>query len=337
MAIPDFSAAIGLKPTAEAYRYRGIAFANKADYDKAVADLSEAIRLQRKGCPGVLQPGRRLRQEGREGQGEEDLTRAKELGYIYPIHVLFLRGWQNDTGRDQADLSEGPRPRSPESGPAVPTFLVLVFLPTRGNRNNRLRPRCPWPAAKTRRQNGAKGPSHAQPHRDPTTARLIAEAITPLHFHDLHRLLSDPQVMKTLSADGKPLAEEAIGEQNEQNLDIGGSTALGSGSSTAKKTACSLAGAGLKTYQIDGKEAIGLAYAVMSEYWNQGFATEMAQAGLEVGFGRPGLSRNRFMDTAGQSGFATGDGETGVPVRAGFRVCRAAHRFYRLAAGEWTG
>ena len=52
-----------------------------------------------------------------------------------------------------------------------------------------------------------------------TTARLIAEAINPLHFHDLHRLLSDPQVMKTLSADGKPLSEDAAREQIEQNVD----------------------------------------------------------------------------------------------------------------------
>ena len=51
-----------------------------------------------------------------------------------------------------------------------------------------------------------------------TTARLLAEAITPLHFHDLHRLLSDPLVMKTLSADGKPLSEEVIREQIGQNV-----------------------------------------------------------------------------------------------------------------------
>ena len=47
-----------------------------------------------------------------------------------------------------------------------------------------------------------------------TTARLLAEAITPSHFPDIHRLHSDPQVMKTLSADGKPLSEEATREQH---------------------------------------------------------------------------------------------------------------------------
>jgi hypothetical protein len=52
-----------------------------------------------------------------------------------------------------------------------------------------------------------------------TTARLLAEAIAPLHFHDLHRLLSDSQIMKTLSADGKPLLEKATREQIDQNVD----------------------------------------------------------------------------------------------------------------------
>ena len=46
-----------------------------------------------------------------------------------------------------------------------------------------------------------------------------------------YRLLSDPQVMKTLSADRKPLSEEAT---------IGSSTASACGASTASRTACSL-------------------------------------------------------------------------------------------------
>jgi len=51
------------------------------------------------------------------------------------------------------------------------------------------------------------------------TARLLAEAITPLHFNELHRLHSDPQVMKTLSADGKPLSEEASRERLDRAVD----------------------------------------------------------------------------------------------------------------------
>ena len=44
-----------------------------------------------------------------------------------------------------------------------------------------------------------------QPLHSITTARLLAEAISPNHFAEIHRLHSDPLVMRTLSADGKPL------------------------------------------------------------------------------------------------------------------------------------
>jgi hypothetical protein len=45
-----------------------------------------------------------------------------------------------------------------------------------------------------------------------TTARILGEAINSLHFHDLHRLHTDPQVMKTPSAVRKPLSEEKNAE-----------------------------------------------------------------------------------------------------------------------------
>jgi RimJ/RimL family protein N-acetyltransferase len=35
---------------------------------------------------------------------------------------------------------------------------------------------------------------------------------------------------------------------------------------------------------------VGLTCAILSDHWNQGFATEVAQVSLEIGFGRLGLS-----------------------------------------------
>jgi hypothetical protein len=40
------------------------------------------------------------------------------------------------------------------------------------------------------------------------TDRLSAERITAGHFEDIRRLHRDPDVMKTLSADGRPLPDE---------------------------------------------------------------------------------------------------------------------------------
>ena len=44
-AIPDFSEAIRLSPSFGYYRERGIAYIGKGDYDQAIQDFSEAIRL----------------------------------------------------------------------------------------------------------------------------------------------------------------------------------------------------------------------------------------------------------------------------------------------------
>jgi len=168
-----------------------------------------------------------------------------------------------------------------------------------------------------------------------TTARLLAEAITPLYFHDLQRLLSDPRVMKTLSADGKPLSEEWVREQVERNIDHWRQYGFGLWVFHLKKDGQFIGRGGLKTYQIDGKETIGLAYAVMPDYWNQGFATEMAQASLEVGFEHLGLAE------IGSWTLPVNLASQRVMEKLGFRYERdfefagLPHRAYRLVKGEW--
>jgi [ribosomal protein S5]-alanine N-acetyltransferase len=91
---------------------------------------------------------------------------------------------------------------------------------------------------------------------------------------------------------------------------------------------------GLKIYQIDGKDVVGLAYAVLSDHWNQGFATEMGQLSLEVGFGRlhvpevaswtlpNNLASQRVME------------KLGFRHERDFEFAGLVHRFYGLAAGR---
>jgi hypothetical protein len=93
----------------------------------------------------------------------------------------------------------------------------------------------------------------------------------------------------------------------------------------------------LKTYRIDGKDVIGLAYAVLSEFWNQGYATEMAQAGVQVGFEQLGfteicswtlpvnLASQRVME------------KLGFRYEREFEFAGLKHRFFRLLAGDWEG
>ena len=168
-----------------------------------------------------------------------------------------------------------------------------------------------------------------------TTARLLAEAIASLQFNELRSLLTDPQVMKTLSADGKPLSEEAVGKQVEQNIDHWQQHGFGLRVFHRKSDGVFIGRAGLKTYEIDGKELIGLAYAVMPDYWNRGFATEMAEASLHVGFGHldfpeigawtlpVNLASQRVME------------KLGFQYERDFEFAGLLHRLYRLVAGEW--
>ena len=169
------------------------------------------------------------------------------------------------------------------------------------------------------------------------TRRLLAEAITPLHFNEFHGLLTDPLVMKTLSADGKPLSETTIREQVEQNIDHWQQQGFGFWVFHRKKDGQFVGRAGLKTYEIDGKNIIGLAYAVMSNCWNQGFATEMAQASLEVGFGYLGLAEIGSWTLPTNLASQRGMEKLGFRYERDFDFAGLPHRFYRLVAGEGEG
>ncbi|MGA2254173.1 MAG: GNAT family N-acetyltransferase [Thermoguttaceae bacterium] len=168
-----------------------------------------------------------------------------------------------------------------------------------------------------------------------TTARLLAEAITPLCFNDLHRLNSDPRVVKTLASVGKPLSEAATREQIEKTIEHWQQHGFGFWAFHLKKDGQFIGRGGLKTYQIDGKDMIGLGYAVMPEYWNRGFATEMAQVSLDVGFGHLGLPE------IGSWALPNNLASQRVMEKLGFRYERdfefagLPHRFYRLVTGDW--
>ena len=167
------------------------------------------------------------------------------------------------------------------------------------------------------------------------TARLLAEAISPLHFHDLYRLNSDPKVVKTLASVGKPLSEEANREQIEQNVAHWRQQGFGYWVFHLKKDGQFVGRGGLTSHQIEGKGMVGLGYAVMPDYWNHGFATEIAQASLEVGF--------RHLELAEIWSWAlpVNLASQRVMEKLGFRYERdfdfagLMHRYYRLVAADW--
>lgn len=170
-----------------------------------------------------------------------------------------------------------------------------------------------------------------------TTARLFGEAIATSDFADIHRLHSDPLVMKTLSADGKPLSEEVTRESIRQAIDHWQQHGFGFWVFRRQSDGAFIGRGGLKLYEIEGENVIGLAYAVMSEFWSQGFATEMARASLDVGLGQLGfpeicswtlpinLASQRVME------------KLGFRYQRDFEFAGLVHRCYRVVAAEWRG
>jgi len=143
----------------------------------------------------------------------------------------------------------------------------------------------------------------------------------PLALHRIPSPAFRSQVITTLSADGKPLSEEATRKASVRPLATGSSTASGSGLPPQDGRRVHWAGRA-EDLPDRRQDVIGLAYAVMPDYWKPGFATEMGHAAWKW-LRAAGLPRDRFMDAAGQFGFSAGDGEVRVRVRAGFRVRRA--------------
>ena len=167
------------------------------------------------------------------------------------------------------------------------------------------------------------------------TSRLVADPISLEHFPEIHCLHTDSKVMRTLSADGKPLSEEATREHLRHAVEHWRQYGLGFWVFRAQSDGQFIGRGGLKKYQIGQGEVVGLAYAVVSEYWNQGFATEMAEVSLKVGFEQLGFpeiaSWTLPTNTASQRVME----KLGFWYERDFEFAGIQHQFYRHAKAEW--
>ncbi len=167
------------------------------------------------------------------------------------------------------------------------------------------------------------------------TPRLVANAMAPSHFGDLRRLLTDPLVMKTLASAGKPLAEDEILALVAQQVEHWRQHGFGFWVFHRRDDGQFIGRGGLRIYEIDGREVIGLAYAVMSDCWGQGFASEIAQASLNVGFRQLGLSEIASWTLPVNRASQRVMEKLGFRYERDFEFAGLGHRFYRLAKEEW--
>jgi ribosomal-protein-alanine N-acetyltransferase len=164
-----------------------------------------------------------------------------------------------------------------------------------------------------------------------------AEAITPLHSPELHRLYTDPLVVKTLASARRPLPEEKIVEIIQRAVDHWRQHGFGYWVFHLKKDGQFIGRGGLTMHQMDGNPVVGLGYALMPDYWNQGFATEMSRASLEVGFGHLGLSEIWSWALPDNLPSQRVMEKVGFRYERDFDFAGMLHRFYRVVAGDWKG
>ena len=81
-AISDYNEAIRLDPNyARAYNNRGIVYGDKKEYDKAISDFNEAITLNPNYAKAYYNRGVAYRKKGNNAQALTDFDSAKKLGY----------------------------------------------------------------------------------------------------------------------------------------------------------------------------------------------------------------------------------------------------------------
>jgi tetratricopeptide (TPR) repeat protein len=90
-AIADFTQAISINPnTTDVYILRGFAYDEKQDYDKAIADYTQAIRLDPKYATAYGNRGNVYSNKGDYDKAIADLPRQSASIQIVPMSIFFV-------------------------------------------------------------------------------------------------------------------------------------------------------------------------------------------------------------------------------------------------------
>jgi RimJ/RimL family protein N-acetyltransferase len=123
------------------------------------------------------------------------------------------------------------------------------------------------------------------------TPRLIGTPAGPGDFADIRRLHSDPRVMMTLSADGNIFSEEQSVSFLKRAADHWNAHGFGLWTLRTQSDGDFVGYGGIKHTGVEGRDEIELAYAITSDHWRKGFATEISRAALKHGFDTMHLER----------------------------------------------
>ena len=141
------------------------------------------------------------------------------------------------------------------------------------------------------------------------TPRLIGTPAGPGDFADLRRLHSDPRVTATLSADGATFSEEQTRAFLDRAAEHWKSHGFGLWIFREQPGGDFVGYGGIKHADVEGRDVIELAYAITSDHWRKGFATEISMAALQQAFDTMHLGSNRRLHPTAQQSVARRDGK----------------------------
>jgi RimJ/RimL family protein N-acetyltransferase len=162
------------------------------------------------------------------------------------------------------------------------------------------------------------------------TARLTADRLRAEDLGALCRMHQDARTMATL---GGLRSDADTQEWLYRNLDHWDRYGYGLWMFRDPADGRFIGRAGLRHVDVEDRDEVELAYAVMAEFWGQGLATEAAEAIVTLGFERLGLA-----DLVAFT-LPTNRASRRVMERVGFHFERdivhagLPHVFYRCAAG----
>lgn len=165
-----------------------------------------------------------------------------------------------------------------------------------------------------------------------TTDRLIAHRMQVSDFPDLCRMHGDPVVMATLV---KVRSDEWTQQFLEREIEHWERYGFGLWVFRDRLTHQFVGRAGLRHTHVNQEDGVELAYALMSSFWGQGLATEIAQTSVKVGF------RQLYLPQILCFTLTTNYASQRVMEKVGFqyesRITHAnlPHVFYRLTKPQW--
>jgi RimJ/RimL family protein N-acetyltransferase len=115
-----------------------------------------------------------------------------------------------------------------------------------------------------------------------TTPHMTAHQIGLTDFDDLYSLLSNPEVTATLTRG--PFSKEETLQNLEHLMLQWNKQGFGALMFNDLETKKFIGRTSLRYEVIEDKQEVVLIYAVLPEFWNKGYATEMGKCCLNVGF-----------------------------------------------------